>query len=246
MNQIKTFANTFPKLDAEAVLLELEEARVVRQKLLEQRLINAGKSTIVIKRVLNLHAKTRKNNFSLHPLHTTWKAMWSRCANPKNNAFQRYGGRGIGICDQWKDFIQFVIDAGVRPKGKTIDRVDNDKGYSPENCRWATGKEQNENSNNPVFIEFNGKRQYLQQWSEELGIPRSDLTYRIQAGWPTEKLLSPIKRPLKPHCANGHLYTPETTSISKDGARICKTCRMLSARDWRRQHPDYYHYRNRL
>lgn len=81
-----------------------------------------------------------------HPLYYTFNNMWSRCTNDKTVEWVNYGGRGITVCDEWKDFRTFVSDMGVRPDGDySIDRIDGDKGYCKENCRWATRQQQAEN-----------------------------------------------------------------------------------------------------
>ena len=95
------------------------------------------------------------------PTHISWQNMKQRCQNPKYHQFKYYGGRGIKVCDRWQDFANFLADMGGRPEGKTLDRVDNNKDYNPENCRWATSKEQIQNrrdqKNQYLFIAFDSR-----------------------------------------------------------------------------------------
>jgi len=92
-------------------------------------------------------------NRTKSPLYKSYHAMLDRCQNPNNKYYSYYGGRGITVCDEWKGlngFSQFLNDMGKRPKGKTLDRVDNSKGYSVENCRWATRSQQQFNQRTPI------------------------------------------------------------------------------------------------
>ena len=86
-----------------------------------------------------------KNLKRTHPSYGSWYAMWRRCTSVKHVNYANYGGRGITVCERWRSFDNFVEDMGIRPNNHTIDRIENDKGYAPNNCRWATPKEQRAN-----------------------------------------------------------------------------------------------------
>lgn len=102
-------------------------------------------------------------------MHYIWLAMKARCYNPKDKRYDRYGGRGITVCEEWKnDFKQFNEDVGPKPTPKhSIDRIDNDKGYSKENCKWSTNMEQCRNKVNNVMITYKGKTQCIRDWAKE-------------------------------------------------------------------------------
>jgi len=102
-----------------------------------------------------------------------WKNIRGRCNNPRDQRYSDYGGRGITICPQWNDFEQFLTDVGKRPSpNHSLERIHNDKGYSPENCKWATRHEQNNNKRSNRSITFQGRTQNLEQWVQELRISK--------------------------------------------------------------------------
>ena len=127
-----------------------------------------------------------------HRLYTTWKMLRQRCLNPKSISYRFYGARGIKICKNWNSFSSFVKDMepGFR-EGLTLDRIDNNKDYSPENCRWATKKQQANNRRNQRLLTHNGKSLTITDWAEELGVKRSTLSMRFYVyKWPTDKILT--------------------------------------------------------
>lgn len=108
-----------------------------------------------------------------------WQDMKQRCTNPKNHNFKNYGARGISVCDAWNSFDQFVLDMGMKPEGLTIDRIDNNKGYSPENCRWATRAEQRINQRTCRYVVLNGERMPLRHAAAIVGIHETTLQQRM-------------------------------------------------------------------
>lgn len=120
----------------------------------------------------------------------TWRGIKGRCLNKDDKAYLDYGGRGVTVCDHWLKFENFFADMGVRPEGLTIDRKDNDGDYTPENCRWATQKEQCNNRRNNRIIEYNGEKKTLTAWAEFIGIGWSTLHQRLEKGWSVERALT--------------------------------------------------------
>lgn len=123
-------------------------------------------------------------------------AMRQRCGNPKHPAYPRYAGRGIAVCGRWlESFGNFLADMGVRPDGTSLDRIDNDGPYSPENCRWATRVEQSRNTRTNRVIAFRGVRKTLKEWAVKQGINRVTLSRRLDAEWSIEDaILLPVER----------------------------------------------------
>lgn len=142
------------------------------------------------------------HGFGKHPLRNTYLLMIRRCYNPKNPSYGRYGGRGITVCTRWlESFADFVADMGERPAGYSIDRIDNDGPYSPENCRWATVAQQNNNKRWNHRLTHNDQTLTIGEWSNRIGIPRGTINSRLRYGWPIERVLTePVKahRPRKP------------------------------------------------
>jgi hypothetical protein len=127
------------------------------------------------------HGHARKRTMS--PTYTIWAAMRSRCTNPRSPVWGHYGGRGIKVCAQWlNDFSSFLQDMGEQPKGLTLDRIDNDGDYCPENCRWTTMKEQTANRRCSIWIDYQGDWMPLSEAGRLSGISSKTLSHRYLAG----------------------------------------------------------------
>ena len=120
----------------------------------------------------------------------SWAAMISRCTNPNNKRWSRYGGRGITFCETWKDFRNFLADMGEKPDGLTLDRINNDGNYEPSNCRWADSLTQGGNSSKVRKITAFGKTQSLRGWSQEVNLSMGVIAERLDAGLDPETALS--------------------------------------------------------
>lgn len=135
------------------------------------------------------------------PEYNSWRGMCERCTNPSHSAYRNYGGRGIKIDERWLGvggFKTFLADMGPMPSRKhSIDRIDNDGDYCPENCRWATRTQQNRNSRKVVKLTHNGVTMCIQEWAEHLGVSRIAMQKRIKK-WGLERALSEPARPWAP------------------------------------------------
>jgi hypothetical protein len=130
------------------------------------------------------------------PEYVTWVSMKQRCYNPKFKSFKHYGGRGITVCESWRqDFRNFLKNVGAKPSPRhQLDRIDNNKGYYPGNVRWATPNEQSRNRRSTVFLTFRGECKPLITWCEQLGISRLLVAKRVRTGWEHEKALTTPSR----------------------------------------------------
>lgn len=140
--------------------------------------------TMVWQPTTNYEASERTGEYE------AWRSMRQRCLNPRNHAYYRYGGRGITIDPRWDDYLVFLADMGRRPRGATLERVDNGKGYCPQNCVWATRKRQQRNRRNTVKVKYGGQEWVLAELAETYGVPYRLLYERLfRSDWPIERAL---------------------------------------------------------
>lgn len=123
-----------------------------------------------------------------------WQEMHKRCKNPQNKAYKNYGGRGITVCDRWRDFEAFMRDLGPRPDGATLERRDNEAGYEPSNCYWAPRRTQSRNRRNNIRATLSGVTKCVADWADELGIPRQTVYTRIRSGRTPEEALRGVEQ----------------------------------------------------
>lgn len=130
------------------------------------------------------------------PTFRSWESMKQRCCNPNAPDYPKYGGRGIRVCSQWlESFENFFADMGIRPTGRTLDRIDVDGDYEPGNCRWATLRRQQRNRRKTVRITLNGRTMSINDWADETGLTSKVILWRIAKGWTAERTLkTPIGR----------------------------------------------------
>lgn len=189
----------------------------------------------------NLTPTITKHGKSKSRIYIIWCGMHQRCRNPKNAAFKHYGGRGIFVCDPWSEFENFLIDMGEPPNGHTLERIDNDGPYSPENCRWATRAEQMNNTRNNHILSIGNQTKTIAQWADECGLNYTTLAGRLDAGWSAEDAVKPglyrnftglvlggkangARLKARTHCKNGHPFDEENTFFNGK-QRICRTCK---------------------
>lgn len=138
-----------------------------------------------------------KHGKSHHPLYTVWRGMKERCNNHKRPFYKHYGGRGIKVCNEWSNDFQPFYDWSISngyEKGLTLDRKDNNKGYSPENCEWKTHKQQNRNTRRNKLITIGDQTKCVSEWAEESGVNVQTLFHRYKRGTRGEALLDKSDR----------------------------------------------------
>lgn len=117
------------------------------------------------------------------PTYVSWIAARGRCRNPNDPAYGRYGGKGITFCERWDSFENFLADMGLRPDNMTLDREDNDKGYEPGNCRWATRVEQQNNKSTNRILTVDGVSKTAAEWAREKCLNPATINSRLHKGW---------------------------------------------------------------
>ena len=129
----------------------------------------------------------RKHGMYREGVYFSWDAMKQRCLNPNNSRYKDYGGRGITICEEWLKFENFYKDIGDKPKGLTLDRIDNNGNYCKENCKWSNSKEQHNNTRKNHLLTYKNKTQTIAQWARELEMNYGTLFARLKRGWDIER-----------------------------------------------------------
>ena len=159
------------------------------------------------------HGHTR--NYSSSKIYEVWCNMRRRCLDPKNKSYKHYGGRGITVCERWLDFSNFYADMGDPPSPKhTLDRIDNNGGYCPSNCRWADTATQIRNRRTAFLITYNGVTQNLCDWAKQTGILPDTISSRIKLrGWTVGQALGYEPRPSRSRFFSVDTSSHETQPI---------------------------------
>lgn len=137
--------------------------------------------------------KNTTHGLSKHILYSVWQDLHARCKGYNPDDIPCYVNKGIIVCDRWngpEGFVNFLEDMGERPEGTQIDRIDNSKGYSPDNCRWVTCKENQRNRGTNRNITFNGKTQCMSAWADDTGLSKGVIKSRLDKGWSEERALT--------------------------------------------------------
>lgn len=181
------------------------------------------------------------------PAYYVWASMKDRCGNPNAKQYADYGGRGIKVCDRWiNSYETFYADMGPRTAGHSIDRIDNDLGYEPGNCRWASRKTQQRNQRRAVYVSIAGVRYRAIELADISGQKVDVIVDRAERGLAYEDVIRSdkiyntdtshavagrkAKAEARTHCKEGHEFTAENTYIRKDGGKQCRKCHAAKMR----------------
>ncbi len=190
-----------------------------------------------------MNERSRVKRTEVMPVYKVWSSIIQRCTNPRNAKYQDYGGRGITVCERWRDFDHFYKDVGPKPfQGAQIDRIDNDKGYLPGNVRWATRQENQRNRRANHTLTCKGVTRCIQEWSEVTGIKPNTILTRIRRGWRPEQALEierrePLnrlseaekKRRTRACQECGSDFIPRPTQVREGGGKYCSNKCSLKA-----------------
>lgn len=140
-----------------------------------------------------VYVRVRNNGISKRPLYAYWHNIRSRCNNPNTENFCYYGAKGVKMCAEWENdyyaFEKWCIETGHK-KGLSLDRIKLNEGYGPDNCRWASPKQQARNRSNNVMLSYNGESRCAAEWAEIIGVTNLTIWNRTKKGLPIEKILS--------------------------------------------------------
>lgn len=165
-----------------------------------------------------------------------WRNMRQRCLNPKVPNYHRYGGRGITICEQWGSFEVFLEDMGRKPsKERSLERRDNNEGYSPSNCYWASQEQQDNNKERTIRLEYDGKSLSLAQWAKVTGMSYDHIRSRYRMGWDMESMIRTEKNQHhkeRAYTTNSKLltYKGETLTVAQWAKRLGTSYDVLRSR----------------
>lgn len=171
-------------------ICECGTTRIVRA----QSLVN-GKSKscgCLHKDTITTHGMTKTRTFK------SWETMKQRCCNHNSPDYHNYGGRGVRVCKRWLDsFDNFLSDMGERPKGKSLDRIKNNLGYFPENCKWSDTSEQQRNKRNTRKVTYNDEQKTIYELADISGLPPKIIGDRLYAGWDIDRIMiTPVRKKL--------------------------------------------------
>lgn len=174
-------------------------------------------------------------------IYGTWVNMRQRCRNPNVPNYKDYGGRGIKVCLRWDDYLVFASDMGERPEGMSLERVDVNGDYEPDNCVWATRKTQNRNMRTTRMVTIEGVEYKAADLADIAGVKTDTIIGRAERGFSYEEVvgskrlsnLKGIRLAVKArskkfreatHCQKGHEFTPDNTYLTKEGWKRCRVC----------------------
>lgn len=148
------------------------------EKIIDERSVRRGRVVSCGRCASKTHGMSKSKAYAI------WRSMRARCNNPSHKAFHNYGGRGITVCERWLLFENFLSDMGEPPfKGASIERIDNNRGYFPDNCRWVNWVTQARNKRNNRWITIEGQTRTLAEWVSISGLKYNTVLYRIEHGW---------------------------------------------------------------